>query len=94
VPHDHQTVVISNILTRLYFNGAGTAHSAQSGRLGYGVSGLDLGSTQFLSRGYHGCLPGHSKAGRGAKHSPSSNLEIKNAWSYAAIPHPGGLVLN
>jgi len=45
------------------------------------------GSPSLLSNGYWGLLPmGVERPGREADHSPPTNAEIKNVWSYTATP--------
>lgn len=58
----------------------------ESGGQGYGIPGLALRYIPFLSID-------QSEARRGDNRATSSNFEIKNAWRYAAILHPRGLVL-
>jgi hypothetical protein len=41
----------------------------------------------LLSSGYRGSFPGVKRSGREADHSPPSNAEFKNVWSYISI-HP------
>jgi hypothetical protein len=36
--------------------------------------------------GTEGCFSGGKAAGREADHSPPSNAEVKNAWSYTSTP--------
>jgi len=50
------------------------------------ASAPDLGPTRSLIQWIPGALiPGAERQGRKADHSPTSDVEVKNAWNYTSI---------